>query len=290
MIDQRLCIVGLGLMGGSLALALKGKTRQMIGVDRHAATRQQALEDGAVDLATGSLAAGVAEADLVILATPVRTILQNLRELPALRPDGCFVLDMGSTKLAINEAMAELPDNFAALGGHPMCGKETAGYRVSDPALFQDRTFILTRNERTTPAVEELALRIIELLGAKPLFLSAQHHDQLAAAVSHLPYILSAALMHYVSDKKDEYLWPTSASGFHDVSRLAGSDPQMLLDILLTNKAAVLEQLLAYQEELEAVTHLLAEANEESLAAWLSVAQRQHISYRQAKTALESGS
>ena len=290
MIDQRLCIVGLGLMGGSLARALKGKTSHITGVDRHAATRQQALADGAVDLATESLAVGVAGADLIILATPVRAILQTLRELPALKPAGCFVLDMGSTKLAINQEMEELPGSFAALGGHPMCGKETAGYQAADAALFQGKTFILTRNKRSTPAVEALALQIIDLLGARPLFLSAQHHDQLVATVSHLPYLLSAALMQVASGKKDEYLWPTSASGFRDASRLAGSDPQMLLDILLTNKAAVLEQMHAYQQELDAVTQLLAGADEEALAAWLNAAQRQHIGYRQAAANIEDES
>jgi prephenate dehydrogenase len=289
MIDRRLCIVGLGLMGGSLALALKGKTRHMIGVDHHAATRQQALADGAVDLATDSLAAGIAEADLVILATPVRGILEALRELPALRPEGCFLLDLGSTKLAINEAMSELPENFAALGGHPMCGKETAGYRAADPNLFQGKTFILTRNKRSTGAIEELILVILEEIGAKSLFLSAQHHDQLAAAVSHLPYLLSASLMRFASDQEDPYLWQTSASGFRDVSRLAGSDPQMLLDILLTNKTAILEQLQSYTKELEGVSQLLAEGDEEALADWLSTAQRQYIGYRQAKWDLDSG-
>lgn len=282
--DQRLCIVGLGLMGGSLALALKGKVGRIIGVDRHAATRQQALSNGAVDFVTESLAVGIEQADLVILATPVRAILQTIHELPSLRPDGCLVLDFGSTKRAIDEAMSDLPESFAALGGHPMCGKETAGFQAADPALFQGKSFILTRNNRTTPAIELLALTMIDLLGAKPLFLSAEHHDQLTAAVSHLPYLLSATLMRYASAQKDVYLWPTSASGFRDVSRLAGSDPQMLLDILLTNRSAVLEQLEGYRQELEAVTRLLAGENESSLAAWLGAAQREHIGYRKAKT------
>lgn len=289
MIEQRLCIAGLGLMGGSLALALKDETRHIIGVDRHAATRQQALADGAVDLATESLTAGVNQADIVILATPVRAILEALHALPALKPEGCLVLDLGSTKLAINEAMSELPETFAALGGHPMCGKETAGYQAADPSLFQGKTFILTRNKRSTAAIEELVLTILDTLGAKPLFLSAQHHDQLAATVSHLPYILSAALMRYASDQQDAHLWQTSASGFRDVSRLAGSDPHMLLDILLTNKTAVLEQLQAYAGELETIKQLLTEGNEEALAAWLSTAQRQHIGYRQVKKELDSG-
>jgi prephenate dehydrogenase len=289
MIDQRICIVGLGLMGGSLALALKGKAQQIIGVDRHAATRQQALAEDAVDLAVKDLAAGVAEADLVILATPVRAIVRILHELPRLRPDGCLVLDLGSTKLAINEAMSALPEEFAAIGGHPMCGKETAGYGAADPNLYRDKTFILTRNTRSTEAIEASALALLDEIGAKPLFLSAEHHDQLTATISHLPYLLSAALMHFASNQDDPFLWQTSASGFRDISRLAGSDPHMLLDILLTNKAAVLEQLQAYFGELEVVQRLLEEENEEALAEWLSNAQRQYLGYRQAKKALESG-
>ncbi len=283
MINQRVCIAGLGLMGGSLAQALKGNTRYLSGVDRHAATRQQALADGTVDFATESLAAGAAGADLLILAMPVRAILDALHELPEISPDGCFVFDLGSTKGAINEAMNALPDGFAALGGHPMCGKETAGYLAADPTLFQGQTFILTRNERATPEIEHLALAIIDLIGAKPLFMAAEQHDRLTAAVSHLPYMLSAALMRFVSGQEDEYLWQTSASGFRDVSRLAGSDPQMLLDILLTNKTAVLEQLQGYRAELDKVSRLLAEADEETLVAWLSEAQRRHIAYRQEK-------
>jgi len=288
MIDQRLCIVGLGLMGGSLALALKDKANYITGVDHHAATRQQALAEGAVDLAVKDLATGVAEADLIILATPVRSILAILRDLPALRPDGCMVFDLGSTKLAINEAMAELPEHFGALGGHPMCGKETAGYGAADADLFQDRTFILTRNKRSTQDVEELVLAILDEIGANPLFLSSQHHDQLAATVSHLPYLASAALMRVASEQEDPTMWQTSASGFRDVSRLAGSDPHMLLDILLTNKGAVLEQLQAYTEELAAVKQFIREGNEDGLADWLSSAQRRYIGYRQAKKAMES--
>ncbi len=283
MIDKRLCIAGLGLMGGSLALALKGKVRHVTGVDRHAATRQQALREGVVDLAEKSLAAGVEQADIVILATPVRAILETLEQLPALRPDGLMVLDLGSTKQAINEAMSQLPEPFQALGGHPMCGKESAGYHAAEADLFQGKTFILTRNKRSTPQVEALALEMIDLIGANALFLSAEHHDQLAATISHLPYVLSATLMHYASGVHDAYLWPTSASGFRDVSRLAGSDPQMLLDILLTNRPAVLKQLAGYQEELGAMTRLLEEGDEEEIARWLGAAQRAHITYRQAK-------
>jgi prephenate dehydrogenase len=285
MIEKRLCIVGLGLMGGSLGQALREHAAYVVGVDRHAATRRQALADGVVDFATADLSAALDQTDVLLLATPVKSILNILEQLPSLKPDGCMVMDIGSTKLAINETMSQLPPSFSAIGGHPMCGKEVAGYQAADPEMFRGAAFILTRSRRTTQEIEELALSIIKLLGAKPMFLSAQRHDQVTAAVSHLPYVVSAALTRAVSKQHEQALWQISASGFRDSTRLAGSDPQMLLDILLTNRTAVLENLQIYKRELEAVIGMIEEEDEASLAAWLSEAQRQHIAYRQEKDA-----
>ena len=284
MIEKRLCIVGLGLMGGSLAKALKGKVGQLLGVDRHAATRQLALADGVVDIATGSLASGIKTADLVILATPVHTILRILAELPQIRPDGCLVMDLGSTKEEICAAMSALPDSFAAIGGHPMCGKETAGYHAADADLFRGQTFILSRNGRTTHQIEEISLSLVDHIEAKPMFLPANEHDQLVAVASHLPYLISAALMHRAADMDDERIWPVSASGFRDTTRLAGSDPRMMLEILLTNRAAVLSQLAQYKTDLEEMIRLLDDKNETALASWLEAAQQEYIAYRRQKT------
>lgn len=283
MIEKKICIVGLGLMGGSLAKALKGHTRQLIGVDRHAATRQAALTAGTVDTVTSSLSAGVKTADLVILATPVHTILHILTELPRLQPDGCLLIDLGSTKEEICTAMSALPDSFSAIGGHPMCGKETAGYHAADADLFQGQTFILSRNARTNHQIEEISLALINQIGAKPLFLSANEHDQLVAVASHLPYLISAALMNRAAHMKDERVWPVSASGFRDTTRLAGSDPRMMLDILLTNREAVLAQLTQYQTDMEILSNLLSDNDEAALASWLEEAQKAHIAYRRKK-------
>ena len=270
-------------MGGSLARALQGQVRQLIGVDRHASTRQLALSDGVVDIVTDDLRSGVKAVDLVVLATPVRSILQMLRELPDLRPDGCMVLDLGSTKEEICKAMYALPDSFAAIGGHPMCGKETAGYHAADADLFRGQTFILSRNGRTTRQIEELSLSIIEIIGARPMFLSADEHDQLVAVASHLPYVIAAALMHRAADMEDERIWPVSASGFRDTSRLAGSDPRMMLEILLTNRRAILSQLDQYQKELAEISKLLEEGNETKLAAWLAESQQKYTVYKRQK-------
>lgn len=285
---KRIAIIGLGLMGGSLAMALRGRVAQLTAVERHAATRQQALQRQVVDYVTDNFALGIKQADVVIFATPVQTILQLLPELPSLRPEGCMVLDLGSTKSAICAAMAALPTTFTAIGGHPMCGKEVAGLEAAEPDLYRNQTFILTRHGRTDTAVETLALELIKAVGANPLLLPAALHDHMVAAISHLPYLVSSTLMAVVAEQAagaygDERLWQVSASGFRDTSRLSGSDPAMLRDILLTNKAAILAQLAQYQAQLTAVTQLIQQGDENLLAAWLQNRQAEYALYKQKK-------
>ncbi|MDT8306901.1 MAG: prephenate dehydrogenase/arogenate dehydrogenase family protein, partial [Anaerolineae bacterium] len=137
---KTVAIVGLGLMGGSLALALRPHGVRLVAVEPDEATRRLALEQAVVDRATDVLADGLAGADLVVLAAPVRAILNLLAALPGACPAGCTVLDLGSTKSAVVAAMDRLPPSFAAVGGHPMCGKETAGFAAADQNLYHDQT------------------------------------------------------------------------------------------------------------------------------------------------------
>jgi prephenate dehydrogenase len=196
------------------------------------------------------------------------------------------VLDLGSTKTVIGEALAALPPQFEAIGGHPMCGKETAGFAAADSLLYQEQTFVLCPNERTTPAAEAFARHLVELIGARPLFLEATDHDQIVATVSHLPYLAAAALMHLAAAQNDDRLWPVSASGFRDTTRLAGSDPRMMLDILLTNKTAVLAEIGRYRHTLQQIETLLQSGSETELARWLATTQQDHVAYRRQKTAV----
>ncbi|MBK8984979.1 MAG: prephenate dehydrogenase [Chloroflexi bacterium] len=286
MLNARVTIVGLGLMGGSLALALRLAQRlateptatHLTVVDANPATRQAAAR--LADVVTADFAAGVGDADLVILATPVRSIIGLLAELARLRPEGCMVLDLGSTKGDICRAMAALPLGFQAIGGHPMCGKETAGFSAATPDLYRDKTFVLCQNERTTTAVEGLVLELLAIVGARPLFLPPDVHDTIVAGVSHLPYVVAAALMRTAAALRDDRAWAVSASGFRDTSRVAGTDPRMMLDILLTNRTAVLAQLQGYQDELNRVVTLLQTGDEAALTAWLTETQRQYREYR----------
>ena len=281
--NARVGIVGLGLMGGSLALALRGRVAHLLGVERQVVARQMALREGIVDEALEELTAGAPTLDLLVLATPLRVILDTLGRLPALRPGGCAVLDLGSTKRAVVAAMSALPERFAVVGGHPMCGKETAGLAAADGDLFRGQTFVLCRVPRPAPpAAESLALALVDAIGARPLWLDAADHDRLVAAVSHLPAVVAAALMRGATDERQ---WAVSASGFRDAARLAGSDPRMMLDILLTNRAASLAALRDYQADLAGFAAALEREDAAALADWLAAAQVAHAAYRRYKSA-----
>lgn len=277
----RVGIVGLGLMGGSLALALRGRVGLLLAVERQADTRQAALRAGVVDAAVEALTADAPPVDLLVLATPVRAILDTLARLPSVRPGGCGVLDLGSTKRAVVAAMSALPEGFAAIGGHPMCGKETSGLVSAAADLYRGQTFILCPTESTTPALEATALALIAAIGARPLTLDAADHDAVVAVVSHLPAILAAGLMRVAADERQ---WAVSASGFRDAARLAGSDSRMLLDILLTNREAILKALVDYETELVAIRQTLASGDENTLVEWLAAAQVNYAAYRRFKS------
>ncbi len=285
----RVAIIGLGLMGGSLALALKGHCRELIGVDPSASAQTFAREHNVVDRLTDFESA--LTVDLIILAAPVRTILAQLNQLaqfvptndshsltsdrPTLHAPRPTLLDLGSTKAAITTAMRALPDNFDPIGGHPMCGKETGGLPNAEADLFRGKTFVLCPLERTSPQALVLAQEVVNVIGAQPLILDAERHDALAALISHLPYTVASALMLTALSQFDETLWRMAASGFRDTTRLAASDLEMMTDVLITNRAAVLNALAHYKTELDALTTALESGDSAKLRAALQAAQHQ---------------
>ncbi|MCC7353183.1 MAG: prephenate dehydrogenase [Anaerolineae bacterium] len=275
--EARVAIVGLGLMGGSLGLALRERhaCREVVGIARRPETVELALRMGAVDRATTDLAAGVADADIVVLATPVRTILRQIPMLGSLLSPPCVVLDMGSTKSTICRALAALPDGLQPIGGHPMCGKETTGIEVAEATLYQGKTFVLTPLPRTGLQAVALAASLATTAGSRVIFLEPERHDRLVAAISHLPYLLSSALVAAAEEvgQADKAVWDVAASGFRDTSRLAASDVTMMLDILLTNREAVLAMVEALQGQLGSLADCLRREDEASLRALLEGAR-----------------
>jgi prephenate dehydrogenase len=277
--DACVAVVGLGLMGGSLALALKKRQlfRQVVGLVRRREAVRQAEALGVVDLATTDPAQALTQADLVVFSTPVRTILQQLDQWAGLFKPGAVITDMGSTKQEIVQVMAGLPPGIHPLGSHPMCGKEQAGLGAAEITLYQNAPWVLIPLERTPAAATQLVYNMAVAIGARPRLLSAERHDKLVAAISHLPYTLAATLVlaaKHVADD-DPVVWEVAASGFRDTSRVAASDVTMMLDILLTNRTALIQMLDITQKQLAQLARALADGDEATLRALLEQAAQQ---------------
>lgn len=278
-----IAIVGLGLMGGSLALVLKEQDprQRIIGITRTPATLERALERGAIDTASDALSAA-GDADIVVLAAPVRTILRQIPELAHIARHGALILDMGSTKRKIVKAMNQLPGTLTAVGGHPMCGKEVAGFEAADAMLYRNKIFVLSPTERTTETALDTARKLAQTIGSRVIELEAARHDEIVAAVSHLPFVVASNLAGTVDEyaRGDELVWKIAASGFRDTSRLAASDTQMMLDILMTNSEKVADRMRAYSRRFGELADAVYDQDEETVRRFLEEGARARRNWR----------
>lgn len=252
--DSKIAIIGLGLMGGSLALALKGKCAALFGIDTDLATLALARAKKIVDRADSDSARLLAQADLVILSTPVPAIVDFIQKLSSFTQKTCIVLDLGSTKKEIVKAMSSLPENFDPIGGHPICGKEKLGLENAEASLYQDAPFVVTALKRTTVRARSAAKQIIAAIGAHLTEMSAEEHDHALAFTSHLPFLISSAL---ALSTPPEYS-PFIGTGFRSTSRLAGTPSSMTLGILQSNRENVLNALSLFQKQLSEIQTKLA--------------------------------
>ena len=272
--ETRIAIIGLGLMGASLAQALRGQCAALFGVDADLETVEKAADLGLVQAASVKMEEIVPQADLVIFAAPVRATLGLLRRLSDIPNARAIVLDLCSTKNEIVAAMEALPANFDPIGGHPMCGKETSGLENADPAIYREAPFaIVPLLARTSPAALALTGELVQAIGARPLLLDAATHDAWTAATSHFPYLLTAALV--LSTPPDAA--PLIGSGFRSTARIAGSSVPMMMDILTTNRANVLAAIARMKEALNGLEAALRESeSEQELAEALSKARERY--------------
>ena len=267
-------IVGMGLMGGSLGMALvkAGACKEVRALVRREEAAEEVLARGAAHVAGADARQLLEEADLVVLATPVRTIESQVSELHRSLKSGAVVTDMGSVKTGIVKAMDNLPTYIRALGGHPMCGKEISGLASADPTLFQDRIWVLTPSRRTDPVALLLVGAMIEAAGARRMVMDAENHDTAVSCVSHLPYVLASALMEVAKDAAVDQpeIWELAAGGFRDASRIAASDLTMMIDILAANRENVLRMLKRASGSIDRIVGLITEKNDNGLRNMLS--------------------
>ncbi|MDA8145526.1 MAG: prephenate dehydrogenase/arogenate dehydrogenase family protein [Thermaerobacter sp.] len=276
MLAERVAIVGVGLVGGSLGMALrrKGLCRQVVGVDTSRKVLEQARAAGAIDAGGTDLARGLAGAELVVLAAPVAACLELLPRVAPLLAPGAVLTDVASTKGAILErAAAVLRPGQDFVGGHPMSGSEKSGLAGADPFLFQDAPYLLVPAPGCSPAGVAKVRSMAEGVGARPRVLEAAQHDRAVAAVSHLPHLTAAALVNAVAAGEEDGL-ELAGGGLRDTTRVAGGDPALWREILATNAAAAGEALEGMMRELEAFRRDLAQARWHELEERLRRAQQ----------------
>lgn len=252
LVDAHVCIVGLGLMGGSLAMALRGQTARITAQDINASVLDAALDAGVID--------GVgdpADADVVVLAVPADHIVRMARDL-VVRP-GALVVDLGSTKARICDALDDLSGGALAVGGHPMCGLAENGFHNAIPTLYEGARFVLCETARTPPRARALAESLVRAVGAVPLWMDRDRHDSLAALTSHVPHLLSFALMRLAMDisAEEDELFALAAGGFDGATRLARTDEAMIVGMFNTNAAAIREVADRLRTHLDRIESLL---------------------------------
>ncbi len=270
--ETRVAVIGLGLMGGSLALALHGQCASLVGYDPDPQVVSLANLQQVIDQASSDLGEVLPGSDLVVLAAPVLAILDLLNHLDSLHPDPAVVLDLGSTKTQVAAAMASLPERFDPLGGHPMCGKEKASLVNADQEMFRGAVFVLTPLPRTSLRAKKLVQELVKGIGAQELWLDPASHDRWAAKTSHLPYLLAHALT--LATPLDAA--PLVGPGFLSTSRLAGSYAPMMLDVLQTNRQNILEALGIFRSCLDEIELCLGREDFEALEDILRRSTHQH--------------
>jgi prephenate dehydrogenase len=247
----RIVIIGMGLIGTSLGLALRTPGDALpgpitrIGYDADTRAMRIAQSRHAIDHAARSLDEALRDAQIVVLAIPALALREMLTQMAPLLPEGAVVTDMTSTKTNVCEWASELlPPGAAFVGGHPMAGREQSGPAAADPELFRGAIYCLTPDPDTPRHAIETVEALVAAVGARPYYLDPAEHDAYVAGISHLPFVLSAALVEVTSRSPAwTEMAALAATGFRDISRLASGDPAMHRDICMTNRDALLRWL-----------------------------------------------
>jgi prephenate dehydrogenase len=282
---EQLGLIGCGLMGGSFALALKraGLVKRVVGYSKSPSTTQRALSMGVIDVEAPSALLAVSGADIVLLAVPVAATEATLKAIRHLVTKEMLIMDVGSTKRdVIDSARRVLRDHVGSfVPCHPVAGKEVSGVEHADPDLYTGKQVIVTPIDRTEPTQLRNAVTVWESLGCHVQNMAPDAHDAAFAAVSHLPHLVSFALMNGVvgQEQGSDYL-SLAGPGFRDFTRIAASDPKMWRDILLANRHELLAQCRIFERSLNEMEQLIESGNGEALEGLIQQASQARAHWR----------
>lgn len=280
---ENLCVIGTGLIGGSLCLALKevGACKHITGAGRSEQTLLKAKQLDIIDDYATDISAAVEDADMVVVSVPLgamsRVFEQIASGLERSGNENAVITDAGSAKAQVQQLADKI---FAAKGhrfvaGHPIAGTEKSGPEAAFADLYKDRRVILTPTDSTDPDAIERVTSMWQRVGARVETMSAEHHDKVLAATSHLPHMMAFGLVHCLENMDDiEDVFRFAAGGFRDISRIASSDPVMWRDICLNNKLQILEMMSRYKDELEVLYNALKADDGEKLFEIFSSAKQ----------------
>lgn len=264
-IFKKVAIIGVGLIGGSIGLAIKKRklAGEVVGIGRRNASIKEALWRRAIDIGTKDLKKGTRGADLVILATPVCLIPPIARKIAGNLKKGAILTDVGSTKAEVVKAIERyMPEGVSFVGSHPLAGSEKRGVRFAERDIFKDSVVIMTKTKRTRRSASKLLGRFWKSLGVgRVVIKSPEEHDRIVAEISHLPHLAAAALVNSVGEKSLKF----ASTGFKDATRIAASDPEIWRDICITNKKQILKALDGYERNLSRLKASIKQKRAEEL-------------------------
>ncbi len=269
---EKVTVVGLGLIGGSLSAALResGEVGEVFGVERDAAALRFAVENGITDAGASEIGPGVSGSEIVVVATYVDTIAQVAGEVSGFVSPGTVVCDVGSVKASIVREMESALGDIRFVGAHPIAGKETSGVRESDPGLFSGKRCVVTPVESTSPEALSMVKTLFSLVGSEVVGMDPESHDEVFALVSHLPHAVAYSLVSAVaSGREDRSLFDFSGGGLADFTRIAGSSPEMWAGIFIENREALLGAIRGFSGKLGEIEKAVVSGNVENLAALL---------------------
>jgi len=283
MIFAKVGIIGLGLIGGSLAKALKTRcnVQTIVASNRHDDVLKQAYEEGVIDAYSTEITDIFIGCDAVFICTPVDKIFTYAKKLLPFIDKNCILSDVGSTKNSIYEQMSTISDHTTYIGGHPMTGSERFRYSASKEHLFENAYYILTPDERVSIEKVSEFSELIEMTGAIPVVVSPVQHDDIVASISHVPHIIASALVNNVKqlDTPEGYMHLLAAGGFRDITRIASSSPTMWESICMENREKILSALSSLEDVIKDIKEKITLNKREAIHSYFESAQQYRDSF-----------